>query len=117
MIEEVLARFEVRQQEHLPLDLPDARELVAEIHQLRAAVKAFLAACETDVELMDNNADLFDAYEQASKWLGDPIKSYPGGYEDTHYHKYGWKPEEGCDTCEDYREEQAAGAAAAGSVR
>jgi hypothetical protein len=75
--------------------------------ELLQALEAFVRACDDDEELTQNNADLWDAYEQARKVLLDPIVTHPGGYENQHYHEYGWQPEDGCETCEDYREEQA----------
>lgn len=74
---------------------------------VRQALEAFVRACDDDTELTASNGLLWDAYVQARTALLDPIRSLPGGYADQHYHPYGWKPEDGCETCDEYREEQA----------
>lgn len=72
---------------------------------LRKALIRFLRAYEgLDADFTDER--LWGAYEDARALLGDPVKTYPGGYENHHIHPYCWAPEDGCDVCFDYAEEQ-----------
>lgn len=71
--------------------------------ELIEALKRFIRAAEAEEELLSNSADIWSAYEAARVLLGDPVKEYPGGYEDMHFHPYGWTEADGCDTCQDYK--------------
>jgi hypothetical protein len=51
---------------------------------------------------------LWLAYESTRALLGDPIKMYPGGWEDEHYHPFAWQPADGCEVCEEYQDDLAA---------
>lgn len=64
-------------------------------------------AIEQEAEETFTSSSLWEAYEQARVVLGDPVQEYPGGYDDAHFHRYGWKLEDGCETCADWNEDHS----------
>ncbi len=74
---------------------------------LRKALVQFIRAYEGQEDLWSEpTEDFYNAYADARALLGDPVKSYPGGYEDSHIHPFGWNTEDGCETCADYADER-----------
>lgn len=81
-----------------------------ELQALRLVLKEFIRAYEGHEDLWtEPTEDFYNAYVDARELLGDPVKEFPGGCEDSHIHAFGWKPKDGCDTCDDYAEEHADG--------
>ncbi len=76
--------------------------------RLRVALERFVVAVEVEDELLANSERVWTAYEKARAVLGDPVKEYPGGYEDAHTHLFGWQESDGCDTCADWQADQSA---------
>lgn len=70
---------------------------------LAAALEKFVEATEKPEDGWECVwEELWNAYAAARKLLGDPVKMYPGGYDGEHFHLFGWKEEDGCETCADY---------------
>ncbi len=86
------------------------RELTPDgaIEALEAALERLIVAVEQEEDLLFHSLDMMLAYEKARVVLGDPVQDYPGGYEDSHYHLFGWKEEDGCCVCDDYRADNMA---------
>lgn len=73
------------------------------LRDVTSVLMRLVKAVEEEDDLLSNSGAVWDAYSHARVILGDPVIDFPGGYEDAHFHRYGWTEADGCDTCDDYR--------------
>jgi len=84
------------------------------MHRALTYVALALESAVKHGEIEEWTESLYDGYETARAALGQPVQTFPGGYDGAHIH---WMEQEECETCDEQEVARASGVVPSGGER